>query len=317
MTLAIWLHRGFTVKVIVHNFLGPLKDCLERWEKPPRLAEFAEDYYRHIAPWVGGAFFIEGAESLHSEIADLNWPLYRKETLELDPAKEEERVKRHLHDVEELFGFELQGDIILFGAFTLMDGFARFDRGSHRVFLGVDESHGRGAYLDVLTTHELTHVARESRPEVWQGWGLDPRMSRHDFGEFQPVIEHVFGEGFSCAVSELLVPGEDPWQYAYQTKDSLALALTHGPAIGRRIREEILKPHAKSDYTRLYDPGEYGARVPPFSQYVWGWQWTKRLLRERAGGDPRKLVSVCSKDFMESAKTFELSALEPAFPRRR
>src|SRR6201999_3644761 len=115
-----------------------------------------------------------------------------------------------------LMGFKLEGEAILMGAFTAMDGYARFDRGTHRVFLGVDESHGRGRYLDVLIAHELTHVGRESRPEVGAGFGLNPRRTQAEVTESQPVVEHLMGEGFSCAVSELVVPGEPAWVYAYQ-----------------------------------------------------------------------------------------------------
>ena len=299
--------------MIIHNLLTPFLDSLRRWQKPPKLEEFVEGYFRHVQPWVENSFFVEDARDFHSAIEDLNWDLYRVEALALDPAKEEARLKKNIQGVEALFGFELQGEAILFSALAMMDGYARFDRGTHRVFLGVDESHGRGAYLDILITHELTHVARESRPSVWEGWGINPLMTHDEFGESQPVIEHVFGEGFSCAVSELLVPGEDHWHYAYQTQDTLAQALEHGPAIDRRIKQEIKMPHATSDYTRLYNPAQYGARVPPYAQYVWGWQWAKQLLRERAGMDPAKLVWVCSRELVESAMSFELKELAPAY----
>lgn len=294
----------------VQNLLVPFVDCLKRWERAPTLAEFKEGYFKHLQPWVEGAFFVDDAAGFLEAVQDLNWEKYRAETLALDPSLEEVRLRKHLRDVEQLFGFPLQGEVILFGAFTMMDGYARFDRGTHRVFLGVDESHGRGAYLDVLETHELVHVARESRPEVWQGWGLAPQMTQQEFWNTQPVIEHVFGEGFSCAISELLVPGEPEWHYAYQTRKSLARALEVGPAIDQRIKEEIQKPHDLSDYSCLYSSGQYSMRVPPYSHYVWGWQFAKRLLRERAGGDPRKLVSVCSKEFVKAALAFELKDLE-------
>jgi hypothetical protein len=294
----------------IHNLLPQFMDCMRRWDAPPSLEDFVEGYYRHLEPWVSGILFEDepgqsGAE-FHSVLAELNWPRYRKETLSLDPGRELDRARRCVESVEKLFGFALSGELILFGSLAVMDGYARFDRGTHRVFLGADESHAKGAYLDILITHELTHVARESRPEVWQGWGLNPKMTHDEFTESQPVIEHVFGEGFSCAVSEILVPGAPRWQYAYQSEESLASALTHGPCIDHRVALEIALPHAESDYTRLYDPDEYRVPVPSFSHYVWGWQWAKGLLAARAGGDPRKLVSICSREFQESAREFKL-----------
>jgi hypothetical protein len=294
--------------VRIHNLLPHFLECMQRWKTPPGLRDFSECYYRHVERFLEGTFFDDPAD-LHAALEDLHWDVYRTEALTLDPAQEEARVRRHLESIEKTFGFSLAGDIVLFGAFARMDGFARFERGTHRVLLGVDESHGRGAYLDVLVTHELTHVTRESRPEVWTGWGLDPKMERETYFESQPVIEHVFGEGFSCAISELLVPGQPPWAYAYQTQDSLAQVLRYGPALDRRIHAEIQKAHAESEYTSLYDPDEYDAPVPPYAHYVWAWQWAKKLLRERAGGDPRKLVAVSSKELMESALEFRLEKI--------
>jgi hypothetical protein len=297
----------------IHNCLPQFTECMRRWIKRPSLLEFNAEYYRSVAPYVSGVLFDDEEEpfgtQFYAVLAELNWKKYRDEVLSLDPAAEEARVKKHLQSVQDLFGFELQGEIVLFGAFACMDGYARFDQGSHRVFIGADESHANGSYLDVLITHELTHVARESRPEVWQGWGLNPAMSHDEFTENQPVIEHLLGEGFSCAVSEILVPGQDPWHYAYQTKESLAEVLLQGPALDRRIRQEIALPHADSDYTRLYDPEEYGAEVPGFSHYVWAWQWAKSLLRDQAGGDPRQLVNRCSKELMQNALSFKLERL--------
>lgn len=294
----------------IHNHLPRFVECMRRWRTPPGLDDFVREYYAPLEAQIGILFDDGGAASFHEELFGLNWELYREEALRLDPGAEETRLRANLARVEGLLGLALEGELVLWSAFTLMDGYARFDRGSHRVFLAVDESHGRGAYIDVLTTHELAHVARESRPSVWRGFGLESLhlgMSHHDFTENLPVIEHLFGEGFSCAISELLQPGEDPWHYAYQTRDSLAFVIEHGPAVDRVVREELLDP--RGDYGRLYNPRLYGPGMPAFSHYVWAWQWVRRLLEERAEGDPRRLLAVCSAEFRDSALRFELREL--------
>lgn len=292
----------------IHNFLPLLHECLADWVSPPEAAEFARRYHAPMAGALGGVF--GDGEEMHSIIRDVEWDTYRAEALRLDPVAEEARVRRHLADVERLVGFELSGDIILFGAFESMDGYARFEEGSHRVFLGVDESHGRGRYLDVLITHELVHVAREARASVWEGFGLSPRMTNREFTNSQPVIEHLAGEGFSCTVSELLVPGEDPWHYAYQEdRAGLERVLAHGAAVDRVVREELRDPDG--DYGRLYSPASYRPRLPVFAHYVWAWQWTRRLLREGFGGDVSAMVGACSREWIEDALTFELRGLGP------
>ena len=184
------------------------------------------------------------------------------------------------------------------GAFCSMDGYARFTHGTHRVYLGVDESHLKGKYLDILITHELTHVARESRPEVWLGFGLNPKMSNREFTNSQPVVEHLVGEGFSCAVSEILVPGQPEWDYVYQTKESLATVFKNSISLDRIIHKEIQKKDG--DYGRLY-----GIK-PTFSHYVWAMHWVKHLLKKYADENPQKMVAQCSKDFIEDALEFKL-----------
>jgi hypothetical protein len=245
---------------------------------------------------------------LYDAFGDLDWKQYRGETLRLDPAREEARLNGHIAAVEKLLGSKLEGEAVLFGAFTYMDGYARFDRGTHRVFLGVDESHERGAYLDVLLTHELTHVVHESAEAVWRGWGLDPKMSHDDFVENLPVLEHLFNEGLSCVVSEILNPGELPGGYAYQTEDLLAECLRKRRAIDAVVHAELSDP--EDNYFNLYDVSRYRPRVPRFAHYVWAWQWVKSLAKEAGRGDleagVRKLAYLCPKDFHGDALSFSL-----------
>ena len=277
-----------------HNTLPLLVECLSRWKNVPSLAQFNADYAYPISSVMGDFF-----EDFHEVLLDLNWNEYRANALKISPENEEKRFQKNLALVETLFGFKLEGEVFLAGTFHSMDGFARFERGQHKVYLGLDESHMHGNYLDILTTHELTHVARESRPEVWQGFGLDPKMSRADYLEYQPVIEHVFGEGFSCVVSEILIPGEPSWKYAYQTAESIRVVQKNTKVLDRIIKHEVQSKDG--DYGTLYGID------PVFSQYVWGYEWVKKLLHEKANGDPRQLVSRCSGDFMTECMDFRLA----------
>ena len=277
----------------VHNTLPLLIACLKRWETVPTEAQFIAEYANPIASVMGDFF-----EDFHDVLLELNWKKYRDNAITIDPDVEEARFYRNFELVENLFGFKLEGEVFLAGTFLTMDGFARFERGTHKVFLGLDESHAEGRYIDILTTHELTHVARESRPEVWAGFGLDVKMSRADFLEYQPVIEHVFGEGFSCVVSELLVPGEPAWKYTYQSAESLRLVKKRSRELDLAIKAEITDKYG--DYGRLY------SIRPLFSQYVWGYEWVKKILMEEALGDAKNLVARCSGDFMNSALDYRL-----------
>lgn len=290
----------------VHNFLPHLLEALKSWREPPAEKEFAaflapmESLLRPMLNDFGSRYH----HGLYAVLQGLNWEAYRTEALLLDPEREERRVRTHIKNVEQLLGLELKGELVLFGAFTAMDGYARFDHGSHVVYLGADESHGRGAYLDILITHELAHVAREPLPEVWAGFGLTPDISHDQFTNLLPVIEHLMGEGFSCVVSELLVPSDEPWHYAYQTEDSLARVLQHGPAIDKVVHAEIKKRHG--DYGKLYNTSRYVPPIPMYGHYVWAWLWAKHVLRDLAGGVPKKMLHMCSKELIDDALRFKL-----------
>lgn len=295
------------------NELPKLLECLKTWPTTPTRADYDQMYGKPLEPWLKPMledFWARFSGGPYETLKALDWAAYRKVAIALDPASEEARLRRQMEGVEKLLGFQLEGEAVLFGSFTMMDGYARFDRGKHRVFLGCDESHHEGKYLDVLYSHELTHVIRESRPAVWEGWGLSPKMTHDEFVENLPVVEHLANEGFSCVVSEILNPGERPWSYAYQTEASLQSILENTKSVDRAIHAELKKSLKDGDYAFLYDVTRYQPVVPRFAHYVWAWQWVKSEVRARGNGDmkegARKFVGTCSKEMVESALAFEL-----------
>ncbi|MCM2278762.1 MAG: hypothetical protein NDJ89_11865 [Oligoflexia bacterium] len=299
----------------IRNHLPLLLACLKRWKGLPPVKEFEEAYFRPLEPILRPMledWGIDAPEAFHAELEGLDWAAYRTHALGLDPEQEEKRVRTHARRVEELLGVKLGGEAVLFGAFEMMDGYARFDRGSHRVFLGVDEDPGHDQYLDVLISHELTHVARETQPSVWDGFGPDSGLSlamTHDeFTERLPVIEHLFNEGFSCAVSELLLPGLPPWLYVYQTEESLKKIIAHATAVDKVVHEELRKSDG-GDYGNLYNTMGYRPKLPLFCHYVWAWHWAKRVIATEGHGNPGELLGRCSGEFSESARGFRLAGV--------
>lgn len=277
---------------------------MTQWKTPPSGSDLERDYLAPSFPLLEPILSRAEADSIASDLQAFDWETYRSLQLRLDPGKEEKRLRQRISEVENLLNTRLEGNAILFGAFLYMDGYARFDQGTHNVFLGVDESHEDPTYLDILITHELTHVARESSPEVWEGFGLNPKMTQSEFTELQPVIEHLMGEGFSCAISEILVPNESPWKYCYQTPESLAHVLKNSSRVNEVIHAEISKKNG--DYGNLYNPRYYGDGFASFTQYVWAWQWAKTLIADQSKGKPALILNQCSNDFISHAMQFQL-----------
>lgn len=286
-------------------------ECLSRWKSPPSRDAFEKEYIdglRKLGVEIEGLLEDFGAyrgRSMYEHILGLEWKSYRSHCLEMDAAFEIERLDRSLESIESFFGKKLTGKVTLFGSFLMMDGYARFHRGGHNVFLGVDEDHGRGAYLDILTAHELCHVVRESSASVWKGWGLDPKMTHDDFVEKQPPLEHLMNEGYSCVVSEILNPGHPPHLFTYQSKDSFEKIMEVASGVDRVIHAGIKMPGFS--YREWYHTEKYVPEVARFAHYVWAWAWVKNLVHTEFGGDARKLAGECSKNWIDHALEFKLN----------
>lgn len=288
----------------IHNHLPLFLENMHRWKTAPSARELAENYLVPTQPQLGIIFDPDEAESIALDLRTMDWKNYRERVLRMDSAEQLSRFKRHLDAIHEYFGFELRGEVNLFGAFEYMDGYARYEKGGHSVFLGIDEAFENGSYVDILTLHELTHVAREGQSSVWRGFGLDPEMTNEEFRKQQPVIEHLFGEGFSCAISEKLLPDQHAHLYSYQSEEGLKHAYREVERLNRVIHAEIRAEDGH--YGNLYSSSHYGGNVPSLAQYVWGWHWVKNLARDLYDGDYQRMIGTCSKEWVEHALQFNL-----------
>lgn len=291
----------------IYNQLEFFLNCLNKWKNPPSEDQFVQEYLSPqeglMAPLLDDFKHIRG-KPFYEFVQGIDWKKYRNHALKLDPQKEEKRVRSHAQAVEKSLGVNLKGEVVLFGAFTLMDGYARFDKGSHRVFLGVDESFDDDVYLNILMTHELTHVARESQPSVWEGFGLNIQMSHDEFQSRQPVVEHLFSEGFSCVLSQILNRTQSIWRYTFQTQKHLKHVFQHGDYVDKIVHEELQK--TEGDYGLLYDESRYTPANVHLVHYIWAWEWVKELLRTVGKNDPKNLLKVSSAAWKKHALSFKL-----------
>ncbi len=289
------------------NLLPIQLECLKRWETIPTLEIFRNELFEKIRPYFEEA--IGNAEEIYEYFKDpnLNWETYRSQALLINEEIELKRIKDNLNKVEDFFHLKLEGEIVIFAMFHYIDGYARFHKGTHRVFIGLCTEHQNNHYYDILETHELTHVARESRVETWHGWGIPHNLSNEEFVENQPVLEHLFGEGFSCLVSQILNPSFAEWEYVYQTQESFEMILNHAEEVNRVMYEQIKLEESKpeeADYFKLYHSEHYNPPLPLFTQYVWAKAWVETLIKERPA---QELLTKCSLDFRIKALNFKLT----------
>ncbi len=220
------------------------------------------------------------------------------------------RARGTLRAVELFFDARLEGDLVLFGGFGRMDGYARFDRGKHVVYRGLaydgglagtDTSEG-DRYFDILIAHELGHVVREGRGDVWEAYGERPDMTHDEFVERVPFEEHMLGEGLSTALSEAIYPGAGTAAYLYYEPGEMAWCEAHEKEIAATLRPLY---GTRGEHYAFYAEDAVAPGSPERVPYYWGYRLVKNALA--AGSDLRTL-------FASSAADLLLLAGEPAPP---
>lgn len=297
----------------IHNELGRFLKCVESWPERPESHLVEEAYGKPLAKLLAPMFedfsgYRGQTYQISNPIADIeNWSEYRNKILTMNVAQVEKRFRLTLQKVEDFFGKELSGDVLLWGSFHSMDGYARFHEGKHFVYLGLDEIFSEPEYaMEVLMAHELTHVVREGTHKVWQEYGLNPLMTHDEFRDSQPTLEHLFGEGFSCAVSKFLNPEAPDHRIVYQSVDSMKTVYKAAQFIDQGIHQTIEDANAR--YWVLYNSDTYPKskeypEVPRFSHYAWAWKWIESLCRAEK---PQVLAQQSSAHFRDSALKFSL-----------
>jgi hypothetical protein len=204
-----------------------------------------------------------------------------------------ERAARVLERVEAFFGRPLEGELALIAGFGRLDGYARFDRGRHCVYIGVDYPEEADFYLDLIVAHELAHVAREGDPATWRRLGLPPDMTHDEFQERCPFEEHMIGEGLSTALSEEIFPGHRLHDYLFFEEEQAAWCLAHEAEIRSGLRR--FRGTCEEHYA-LYAREVVAPGSPERVQYYWGY----KLVKNAAGtGIPlRALFSMPASDIM-------------------
>jgi hypothetical protein len=175
-------------------------------------------------------------------------------------------------------GRELPGELHLVPSLGAFDGFARYDRGQHRVLLGVDFPDADLNYLRALTAHELSHVHRDHQPEVWGHLGKPlEKVSRAEYLEAVTAQEHLVSEGIATLFSQLLYPEiphathhyyeDHEWEWCVQNHSTIEDALL-----------QCLHPPGDENVWRFYGEGSAGPGSPSRTQYYWAAQRIQEWL---------------------------------------
>lgn len=185
------------------------------------------------------------------------------------------RAAKTAAEVERFFGRTLDADLVLIAGFGRLDGYARFERGRHTVYIGADYPEDEDHYLDLIIAHEVGHVVREGDPRTWRALGLEIDMTHEEFQERCPFEEHMIGEGLSTALSEAIFPGHAPREYLYFTDEQYAWCAAHEAEIEAGLR--AFRGTSEAHYG-LYARDAIAPGSPERTQYYWGHAVARKLV---------------------------------------
>ncbi len=191
------------------------------------------------------------------------------------------KVPEVLHKIEEKFGEKLIGEVRLCPSLMQFDGFARYDSGSHTVWFGVDHPDADEDYLKVLMAHELSHVYRDHRPEVWAFLGKPlEKITRAEYLENMSAAEHLASEGLATLFSQAVFPEVPLHVHHYYFSEEMKWCLENSKLIEKAIFSCL-----KSDQNvwKFYEDDIVAPNSPSRVQYFWGALRIREWLESSAG----------------------------------
>jgi hypothetical protein len=166
-------------------------------------------------------------------------------------------------------GRELPGELHLVPSLGAFDGFARYDRGHHRVLLGIDFPDADLNYLRALTAHELSHVYRDHQPRVWGHLGKPlEHITRAEYLDAVTAREHLVSEGVATLFSQLLYPEIPHATHHYYEPHEWDWCVNNHEQIEEALFG-CLHPPGDENVWRFYGEGEAGPGSPSRTQYFW------------------------------------------------
>ena len=191
-------------------------------------------------------------------------------------------VSSILARVEEVFGTELPGELVLVPSMDEVDGFARYDRGHHSVMLGIDYPGASLDYLTALTAHELSHVYRDHAPEVW-GFLKKPlqEVTREEYLEATTWREHLVSEGLATLTSQHIFPTIAQHDHHYYEPEEMDWCQHNVEAINRAIQSCIRDQDP--DPWRFYHEEVPGPGAPSRTHYFWSAREIARWIQDTPG----------------------------------
>ena len=188
-----------------------------------------------------------------------------------------------LERVQTLFSCEFKGEIWICASLMHIDGFARFDHGSHVVYLGADHPEATENYLTALLAHELSHVYRDHQPNVWKFLGMPlEQISRQKYMEHYLKEEHLISEGLATLFSQFAFPEIPVDVHHFYSGNELAWFNGKHELVENKISEFL---HGDYDWSCFYRDDYIANGSPSRAQYYWAAQEIKKMLMAQTPND--------------------------------
>lgn len=186
------------------------------------------------------------------------------------------KIKAYVKKIEDIFKMELPGELRLSPSLMQFDGFARYDRGEHTVWFGIDHPDADEPYLEALLAHELSHVYRDHQPEVWKKLAKPLReVSRKEYLEAMTPQEHLVSEGLATLFSQVVFPQTPLHVHHFYFEHEMRWCLENRDKIHSKI-VECLK--GDKEVWKFYEEGVVENQSPSRIHYFWAAQQIRSWL---------------------------------------
>ncbi|PIR73164.1 MAG: hypothetical protein COU40_03875 [Candidatus Moranbacteria bacterium CG10_big_fil_rev_8_21_14_0_10_35_21] len=264
----------------IHNLIPDFIRFIEALEKGEDFDYAFKKYYfspnqKVLKPFYGDVKKIEKGFSDFEKEFNL-----KKAKQRLEKIKERgcpEQAEKIIKKAEKFYQKKLTGEMVLFFSFSFVDGYTRFNKGKNTIYIGMDLPETEEDYYNILISHELNHLTRDSQEKILKSFGASKKLSHKAYLKKMTFAEHLVNEGLASYFSSRMFPNRKPWQYVYYSKRQYDWCQKNQLKIEKKIKQSL---RANSDWGGFYQENFIEKGSPEMTQYFFGINLIKKAVKK-------------------------------------
>jgi len=173
------------------------------------------------------------------------------------------------------------------------DGITVYSQGTPVVFIGVDYPGADIEYIQLIASHELSHVARDTIPGLMEAYGAHIKMSQKEILSLTPFKEHFIGEGLATLFSSLLFPGKRRRDYLFYGDEAYKWCFENFKIIEEKILDSA---QSRGNLGRFYRKDALCKGSVGREDYFFGFHIVSELIKKRSF---KELIKMSADEILE------------------